>query len=103
MNKIISLQGCSKCSNLNHSSEKCKFRFNAKCKHCKGWHFSFVEKNGESKDKSPGVSKSEETKDKTKSSKAPPKQEHSLLAVVEALGSSLQSELNIAYFFLQFI
>ena len=102
VNKIISLQGCSKCSNLNHSSENCKFRFNAKCKHCKGWYFSFlcVEKSGESKDKLPGASKSEDTKDKPKPSKAPPKQERSLLAVVEALGSSPQSESSILPTFL---
>ena len=42
VDKIVSLNGCVKCSNLNHVAEKCQFRFNTKCKHCKGWHFSFL-------------------------------------------------------------
>ena len=42
VDKLISLKGCSKCSNLNHNSENCTFRFHSRCKFCKAWHFHFL-------------------------------------------------------------
>ena len=40
--KLKSLNGCIKCTNLNHSADKCNFRFNRKCSNCHGWHFYFL-------------------------------------------------------------
>ena len=40
--KLISLKGCSKCSNLSYNSENCTLRFHSWCKFCKARHFHFV-------------------------------------------------------------
>ena len=42
LDKLKSLNGCTKCGSLNHCTEKCTFRFRRKCYHCSGWHFSFL-------------------------------------------------------------
>ena len=42
LDKLKSLNGCTKCGSLNHYTDKCTFRFRRKCYHCSGWHFSFL-------------------------------------------------------------
>ena len=42
LDKLKSLNGCTKCGSLNHCTNKCTFRFRKKCYHCSGWHFSFL-------------------------------------------------------------
>lgn len=42
VDKLNHFNGCIKCSNLNHDSKKCRYKFNARCKHCSEWHFSFL-------------------------------------------------------------
>ena len=80
LDKINLLKGCVRCSNLNHVAEKCQFRFNNRCKHCKEWHFSFLCIPRES----------EEESSKTRS-----KQSTSNLSVVEALRVSAEDDNSI--------
>ena len=42
LDKLKSLNGCTKCGNFSHYTDKCTFRFKKKCYHCSGWHFSFL-------------------------------------------------------------
>ena len=42
LEKLSNLNICVKCSNLNHESNTCHFKFNSRCRHCSGWHFSFL-------------------------------------------------------------
>ncbi len=43
--KLRSLQGCERCANLNHVMSDCRYKFNAKCRNCNEWHFSFLCQN----------------------------------------------------------
>ncbi|XP_068225059.1 uncharacterized protein [Palaemon carinicauda] len=40
--KLEELGACSKCGYPSHILSECRFRFNSKCKSCKGWHMSFL-------------------------------------------------------------
>lgn len=43
--KLIRLQvlgGCSKCANVDHGIDRCKFRFKKPCNICSAWHFTFL-------------------------------------------------------------
>ena len=42
IDKIGNFKGCIKCSNLNHHSKFCRYRFKNRCKYCSEWHFSFL-------------------------------------------------------------
>ena len=42
VNQLKTLQGCIKCSSLNHVSKDCKFRFRSRCYRCKQWHMNFL-------------------------------------------------------------
>lgn len=42
VNKLKSLNYCTKCATNSHSSKDCKFNFFKKCIHCSGKHFSFL-------------------------------------------------------------
>ena len=42
IDKIRNSKGCIKCSNLNHQSKFCRYRFKNRCKYCSEWHFSFL-------------------------------------------------------------
>ena len=42
IDKLRELQGCTKCGNLSHEAQACKFRFRKKCFHCSKYHFSFL-------------------------------------------------------------
>ena len=47
--RLNSLRGCTKCANLSHRTESCRFRFKKSCVHCSEWHFSFLCPKNESK------------------------------------------------------
>lgn len=57
LEKLVQLGGCSKCSNLNHKSDSCHYKFNSRCRHCSRYHFSFLcpdeKKNDANKDLNP--------------------------------------------------
>ena len=40
--KLKSLNGCTRCASLSHLTNKCAFRFKRKCVKCSGWHFSYL-------------------------------------------------------------
>jgi len=40
--RLVQLKGCVKCGNIDHISDKCKFRFKKKCNMCSEWHFTFL-------------------------------------------------------------
>ena len=40
--KLETLNGCTRCSNLNHRTEVCRYKFSSRCRQCQGWHFSFL-------------------------------------------------------------
>ena len=40
--KLSEIGACLKCSNENHKTEECRFKFHKSCFHCKGVHFSFL-------------------------------------------------------------
>ena len=40
--KLQSLDGCLRCSNADHQTVNCKFRFNKSCNSCQAWHFTFI-------------------------------------------------------------
>ena len=40
--KIKSLNGCTKCASLDHKTDECKFLFKRKCNSCSLWHFNFL-------------------------------------------------------------
>ena len=42
LDKIKSLNGCSKCASLKHKFAECRFKFKRKCRYCSGWHFDFL-------------------------------------------------------------
>ncbi|XP_068231971.1 uncharacterized protein [Palaemon carinicauda] len=42
LRRLEELNGCKKCANIGHTTDKCKFKFFKKCYFCKGWHFSFL-------------------------------------------------------------
>ena len=42
VDKLKELNGCVKCSNLNHTEKDCRHRFNTKCRSCFQWHFTFL-------------------------------------------------------------
>ena len=41
IDKIRSVNGCIKCASLNHTSDRCTFKFKMKCS-CGGWHYRFL-------------------------------------------------------------
>lgn len=49
--RLKDLGGCGKCANLDHTTEKCKFRFKKQCTLCSRWHFSFLCTNTETPQK----------------------------------------------------
>ena len=40
--RLESLNGCVKCTNLDHDAARCKFRFRKPCNRCENWHFTFI-------------------------------------------------------------
>ena len=40
--RLSILNGCTKCARIEHLDSSFHFRFARKCKHCQGWHFSFL-------------------------------------------------------------
>ncbi|XP_068207450.1 uncharacterized protein [Palaemon carinicauda] len=42
LRRLEELNGCKKCANIGHTTDKCKLKFFKKCYFCKGWHFSFL-------------------------------------------------------------
>lgn len=42
LKKLESLNGCTKCSLLNHSAKECKFHFKNRCYNCQKWHFNYL-------------------------------------------------------------
>ena len=42
IDKLKELHGCTKCGNLSHEAETCKFRFNKRCVNCSKYHFGFL-------------------------------------------------------------
>jgi len=40
--KIVELNGCTRCGYLNHTVNNCKFKFAGKCKNCKKYHAYFL-------------------------------------------------------------
>ena len=42
LSRLNKLNGCIKCGNLEHSDQKCNFRFKKSCTMCGRWHFSFL-------------------------------------------------------------
>ena len=42
VNKLKSINGCIRCSFVNHSTNNCRFKFDSKCMHCKGEHMTFL-------------------------------------------------------------
>jgi len=41
-NKIIELNGCTRCGFLNHKTKDCKFKFSGKCRKCQKFHAYFL-------------------------------------------------------------
>ena len=42
LSRLEKLNACTKCTNADHYSKTCRFRFKKQCIFCKGWHFSFL-------------------------------------------------------------
>ena len=42
LSRLRSLSGCSRCGNIDHTTDGCKFRLKKSCIHCRKWHFSFL-------------------------------------------------------------
>ena len=40
--KLISVGGCTKCGNVGHPSNTCRFRFRRSCRFCKRYHYDFL-------------------------------------------------------------
>ena len=40
--QLENMKACLKCGNFNHTTATCKYKFNTRCRHCSGWHFSFL-------------------------------------------------------------
>ena len=41
ISKLNEMTGCTKCGQVNHVADKCKFRFQRRCS-CGSWHFCFL-------------------------------------------------------------
>ncbi|XP_066941280.1 uncharacterized protein [Macrobrachium rosenbergii] len=96
IDKIRKLNGCLKCSNLNHHSKICRYRFNNKCKYCSEWHFSFLcirsvdDKQVTNKDGNKPDSQSSTDKGKDKAKSKPKENKEisgSMVNIVEAFQS----------------
>ena len=42
VNKLESINGCTKCSFVNHSTNNCRFKFRTNCRHCNSEHMSYL-------------------------------------------------------------
>ena len=40
--KLQTINGCTKCAFTNHVKDKCRFKFKNSCMHCKGYHWSYL-------------------------------------------------------------
>lgn len=40
--KLVELNGCTKCGNISHKTDQCRFFFKKKCSKCSKFHFSFL-------------------------------------------------------------
>ncbi|XP_066947446.1 uncharacterized protein [Macrobrachium rosenbergii] len=93
IDKLVSLSGCIKCGNLNHTSDNCKFKFNSRCSNCKGWHMSYLcvgnpRKKESTADKSKVNSGLDKSKDNSKLNIA----SSNLITLTEALQGDTDGE-----------
>lgn len=42
VDRLRKLNACTKCANLEHNANSCRFRFNKRCFTCSDWHFGFL-------------------------------------------------------------
>ena len=42
LDKLKALNGCQKCGNIKHPTDKCRFKFKRRCVYCSQWHFDFL-------------------------------------------------------------
>ena len=109
IDKIRNSKGCIKCSNLNHQSKFCRYRFKNRCKYCSEWHFSFLcirsvdDKQVTNKDvsKPDNHSATDKGKDKAKSKPRQNKEiSGSMVNIVEAFQSDSDMQSSHFYFYL---
>ena len=51
--KLLSVNGCTKCAFTNHVKDNCRFKFKNKCMHCQGYHWSYLCEKETKSSKSP--------------------------------------------------
>ena len=56
--KLLSINGCIKCGNNNHTTKKCHYRFKNKCSNCNQYHFTYLCKAVNRKDSASEVNAS---------------------------------------------
>jgi len=55
--RLISLNGCTKCANISHGEKACRFQFKKGCYHCNGSHYTFLCAKGAKEDPSSKASR----------------------------------------------